>query len=101
MSTAVVHEEQLPSPNEAVMAFWRDVMVDKYRRFRGALVGATAVHAARALSIHEPPLGAHVLDVGCGFGETTIEWARRVGPHGRAVGIDPCESFLSVGRADA
>lgn len=93
--------DPIPSPNEDVMAFWRDVMVEKYRRFRATLVGATAVHTARALALHPPPLHAHVLDVGCGFGETTIAWARHVGPEGRAVGVDPCEPFLTVGRADA
>jgi ubiquinone/menaquinone biosynthesis C-methylase UbiE len=32
--------------------------------------------------------GDRVIDVGCGCGETTIEIARRVGPAGRAVGLD-------------
>ncbi len=76
-------------------------MVEKYRRFRTVLVGATALHTKHALSIHEPPAGARVLDVGCGFGETTLEWARRLGERGEAVGIDPCEPFLDVAREDA
>jgi SAM-dependent methyltransferase len=76
-------------------------MVEKYRRFRTVLVGATALHTRHALSIHDPPAGARVLDVGCGFGETTLDWARRVGERGEAVGIDPCEPFLDVARADA
>lgn len=90
-----------PSPNAEVISFWQDVMVDKYRRFRHVLVGATALHTKRALSLHEPTSGARVLDVGCGFGETTIGWAARVGAHGEAVGLDPCADFLAVARADA
>lgn len=90
-----------PSPNAEVISFWRDVMVEKYRRFRHVLAGATALHSRRALALHEPPSGARVLDVGCGFGETTIAWAARVGERGEAVGLDPCVEFLSVARADA
>jgi ubiquinone/menaquinone biosynthesis C-methylase UbiE len=89
------------SPNDEVMSFWRDVMVEKYRRFRSVLVGATALHAKRVHSIDEPPRSARVLDVGCGFGETAIDWARRVGERGQVVGIDPCTGFLDVARADA
>src|SRR5262249_52428191 len=88
-------------PNDEVISFWQNVMVDKYRRFRPVLVGATALHTRNALFIDEPPIGARVLDVGCGFGETTIHWARTVGERGEAIGIDPCEDFLDVARADA
>lgn len=92
---------RVPPPNAGVIAFWQDVMVEKYRRFRSVLVGATAVHTKRALILHAPPPGARVLDVGCGFGETTIGLAERVGPAGEAVGLDPCPEFLETARADA
>jgi ubiquinone/menaquinone biosynthesis C-methylase UbiE len=95
------HATPTPGPNDQVMSFWRDVMVPKYLRFRRVLVGATALHTRRAFAIHEPPSKARVLDVGCGFGETTLEWARRVGGEGEAIGLDPCEEFLAVARADA
>lgn len=91
----------MQSPNAEVISFWQDVMVEKYRRFRHVLVGATALHMKRALSLHKAPPGARVLDVGCGFGETTIRLAARVGVRGEAVGLDPCEDFLAVARADA
>lgn len=45
--------------------------------------------------------GAHVLDVGCGTGPTTIELARRVAPGGTAFGIDIAPSMLRVARARA
>ena len=87
--------------NTEVISFWQDVMVAKYRRFRRVLVGATALHTERALAEHEAPSGGRILDVGCGFGETTIEWAKRVGARGHATGLDPCTDFLDVARADA
>jgi len=47
--------------------------------------------------------GDRVLDVGCGSGVVTRAIARRVGPMGRVVGVDPSASFLTVAReiADA
>jgi SAM-dependent methyltransferase len=40
--------------------------------------------------------GERVIDVGCGTGETVIELAKRVGPHGRVLGIDVSEPMLGL-----
>jgi ubiquinone/menaquinone biosynthesis C-methylase UbiE len=45
--------------------------------------------------------GMTCLDVGCGIGEVTLELARWVGPHGKAVGIDLNEQFLQLSREEA
>jgi SAM-dependent methyltransferase len=42
--------------------------------------------------------GEQVLDVGCGYGTTTIEAARRVQPGGHVVGIDIAEAMLGPAR---
>ena len=42
--------------------------------------------------------GERVLDVGCGYGTTTIEAARRVRPGGRVVGIDIAAAMLGPAR---
>ena len=45
--------------------------------------------------------GLVCLDVGCGGGDVTLELARRVGPHGRAVGVDMDGTKLELARAEA
>ena len=45
--------------------------------------------------------GERVLDVGCGGGGTTIDIAGRVGPTGRAVGLDVSQPMLDVARRRA
>jgi ubiquinone/menaquinone biosynthesis C-methylase UbiE len=47
------------------------------------------------------PVGAAVLDVGCGTGQDTQELAQAVGPGGRVIGVDSSETMLEVARARA
>jgi SAM-dependent methyltransferase len=42
-----------------------------------------------------------VLDVGCGFGDSTRQIARLVGAAGEAVGVDVAERFIEVARQEA
>jgi len=46
-------------------------------------------------------LGQRVLDVGCGFGDTTQRIAGLVGPEGEAVGVDAAARFIDTAREEA
>lgn len=74
--------------NDVVIAAWNTVLFDKFCRFKHLLIDGLSAHSNEALARHDHPEGARVLDVGCGFGDSTRFIARRVGPRGEAVGVD-------------
>ena len=51
------------------------------------------------IDLAQPRAGERVLDLGCGTGELSCELARRVGPSGRVVAIDPAAARLERARA--
>jgi SAM-dependent methyltransferase len=49
-----------------------------------------------ALDALAPKAGEHVIDIGCGAGQTTLALARRVGADGRVLGVDISAQLLEV-----
>ena len=80
---------------------WNTVLFDKWCRYKHLITVGMSVHGEAGLDRHPVSAGGHVLDVGCGFGDTTIEIARRVGPSGRATGVDCAENFVEASRREA
>jgi len=78
---------------EAILA-WDGVLFEKFTRYRHLLTTGLAIHGTEALRRHPPAVGTRVLDLGCGFGDTTLEIAKLVGPEGRAVGVDAAPKFV-------
>ena len=87
--------------NDAFTAFWNDVLVAKFERFRNIMMTGLSYHSAVPLAKLRLAPGSRALDVGCGWGDTAIELARKVGPGGSVVGLDCCDAFLEKGRQDA
>jgi SAM-dependent methyltransferase len=86
--------------SEAVLA-WNTVLFDKFSRFREVLTKGLGCHGDALLERHPLTEGSRVLDVGCGFGDTTLTLARAVGPRGEAVGVDAAVRFIEAARRDA
>ncbi|HVU51337.1 MAG TPA: class I SAM-dependent methyltransferase [Polyangia bacterium] len=89
------------APNADQAALWSELFVERWKRFRPIVTAGAAAHSDVALRRHPPAPGARVLDVGCGFGETSLALGRAVGPGGAVLGVDLSEPFLAVARQEA
>lgn len=87
--------------NDVVIEAWNTVLYDKFVRFKHLLVAGLAGHSDEILRRKLYPEGARVLDVGCGFGDSTIRIARAVGQRGAAFGVDCAENFVSTAEREA
>jgi len=87
--------------NAVVVEAWNTVLYDKFCRFKHLLIDGLSAHSNQALSRGGYPEGARVLDVGCGFGDSTRLIAKRVGPKGEAVGVDCAENFIKSAQRES
>ncbi len=62
---------------------------------------ASFAGVANPLSLAAPEPGSTVLDIGCGAGMDLLLAARRVGPDGRAIGVDMTPAMADRARASA
>jgi len=89
------------SGNDIVVEAWNTVLFEKFVRFKHLLIAGLAGHSDELLSRGLFGTGDRVLDVGCGFGDSTIRIARLVGPKGEALGVDCAENFIQASEEDA
>jgi ubiquinone/menaquinone biosynthesis C-methylase UbiE len=89
------------TPRNEYVDFWNEILVPKFVAWKHIVVGGLTHHSAQVFPKLDVNTGDRVVDVGCGFGDTAIELARRVGSGGSVLGIDCCDAFLEFGRRDA
>jgi ubiquinone/menaquinone biosynthesis C-methylase UbiE len=89
-----VHGQAQSSADSALVDFWNDILAPKLVTYRHILVGAGRQHSDQVIGSLGIRNGDRILDVGCGFGDTTITLANLAAPQGKAVGIDCCQAFL-------
>jgi ubiquinone/menaquinone biosynthesis C-methylase UbiE len=82
--------------NEDFIGCWNDILTPKWVRFRHLLSGNGKIHSDIAIPRFGIQAGNRVLDFGCGFGETTLELGRLVGPSGEVLGLDCTTAFLDI-----
>lgn len=94
MSQARDPSDKYPGPNDEAIEAWNTVLFDKFTRFRRVVCDALAVHGDAAMARLSLRPGMKVLDVGCGFGDTSFQMAPRVAPSGSIVGVDAAPRFI-------
>ena len=87
--------------NDVIVEAWNTVLFDKFTRFKHIVVGGLSNYNDHWFANNTFPQGAHVLDVGCGFGDTTLRLAKAVGSKGAAVGVDCAANFVRAAEQEA
>ncbi len=85
---------------EAIEA-WDGPLFERFVRFRHIVTTGLGVHGEAAMRVAAPQPGERVLDVGCGFGDTTQVLAGLVGPEGATLGVDAAPRFVEAARQEA
>jgi ubiquinone/menaquinone biosynthesis C-methylase UbiE len=91
--TPTTSEQHVSANDEAIRA-WDGPLYDRFVRFRETVTTGLRAHGEEALRLHPPKQGQRVLDIGCGFGDTTQRIAGLVGHGGEAVGVDAAPRFV-------
>ena len=90
-----------PEPNAETTAAWDGPLYDRFVRFREVVTTGLGAHGEEALRLVPPRSGWRVLDIGCGFGDTTQRIAGLVGPDGEALGVDVAPRFIETAITEA
>jgi ubiquinone/menaquinone biosynthesis C-methylase UbiE len=101
MAEPVAEDRWGEGANAEAITAWDGPLFDRFLKFRHVMTTGLGVHGDEALRRLPLRPGARMLDIGCGFGDTTLRIAGIVGPSGEAVGVDASERFVEASRADA
>jgi SAM-dependent methyltransferase len=100
MNTTASDVAVSPSNAEAIEA-WDGPLFERFVKYRHIVVAGLKQFGDEAVRIYPPVLGSRVLDIGCGFGDTTQQLADQIGAEGLAVGVDAAPRFIDAARMEA
>jgi len=92
--------EQIAASNKEATDAWSGPLFDRFVQYRDLVTAGLGAHGEAAMKARPPHPGERVLDLGCGFGDTTQRLAALVGPDGEAVGVDVSEPFVAAAREE-
>ena len=90
----------LASNNEQI-EYWNKDAGQRWAAQQARLDAMLADISTAALATANAQPGEHVLDVGCGCGDTSLKLAETVGAGGRVVGLDVSEPMLAQAKSRA
>ncbi|MEJ0043460.1 MAG: class I SAM-dependent methyltransferase [Rhizomicrobium sp.] len=89
------------SANADQIEYWNGLAGQRWAQAQDVMDRAMASITTALLPFVAAKPGEHILDIGCGSGGTTLEYAKAVGIGGRALGVDISQPMLAVARARA
>ncbi len=87
-----------PSANAAQNEYWNAVAGETWVQFQEPLDRQIEPLGLAAIDVLQPVPGEHIIDVGCGCGQSSLTLAARVAPIGSVLGIDLSRPMLEVAR---
>jgi SAM-dependent methyltransferase len=101
MTTTREGDSQMPEPNAEQTEYWNTTGGHTWAESAEPMDRQLAPLGRAAMAALGPLPGEHILDVGCGAGQTSLDLGRAVEPGGEVVGIDLSEPMLAVARRRA
>jgi SAM-dependent methyltransferase len=99
MST-VERDSSLGANAEAIEA-WDGPLFERFVKYRHIVVTGLRNHGDEAIRLYPPEPGDSVLDIGCGFGDASLQLGQIVGSAGQVLGVDASPRFIEAARQEA
>ena len=87
---------QTSSSNIAQIEYWNTKAGETWAKFQEALDRQIQTLGLAAMDTLRPEKGEHIIDIGCGCGQTSLDLGSRVGAAGLVVGVDISKPMLEV-----
>ena len=84
--------------NDQQIEQWSGLIGQRWAEYQSRMDEALRPLGDAAVLACSPQPGEHVLDIGCGCGDSTVELARLVGASGHVTGVDVSPPMLAVAR---
>ena len=87
-----------PTPNPRGAEFWNSTMGHAWVSQQSVISDVFTSVTSVSLEAAAAKLGEHVIDIGCGTGDTLLAFAKAVGPSGAVLGVDVSAPMLDFAK---
>ena len=93
---SIMTQVKKTSSNAEQIEYWNEIAGETWAQFQELLDRQIEPLGVAAIEILDPGKGEHIIDIGCGCGQTSLALADRVAPTGSVVGVDISRPMLAV-----
>jgi predicted TPR repeat methyltransferase len=87
-ASVIMSQITAASSNTAQIEYWNSSSGETWAQFQEPLDRQIEPLGLAAIDVLKPREGQHIVDIGCGCGQTTLSLASRVGVTGSVMGVD-------------